>query len=77
VEYIFRHTAVPGLIDEKGMRQIGLLLEGAKVFQIQPFVPVNTLDPAFERIKPFKRDEIRALGQCVEEFFSEIRYEEA
>jgi pyruvate formate lyase activating enzyme len=77
VEYVFRLTAVPGLIDEKGMTEIGRMLQGAKVFQIQQFVPANTLDPSFERLKPFKRDRIRALGRCVEEFFSEVRFEEA
>ena len=77
VNYMFRITAVPGLIDEKGMKDIGQMLEGAKVFQIQQFLPVNTLDPDFERVKPFKRDEIVELGRCVEEFFSEVRIEEA
>ena len=35
VDYIFRLTAVPGLIDREGMREIGRMLKGAKVFQIQ------------------------------------------
>jgi pyruvate formate lyase activating enzyme len=77
LEYVFRLTAVPGLIDKEGMRKIGGMLEGAKVFQIQQFVPANTLDPAFERVNPFKREELRSLGRSVEEFFPEIRYEEA
>ena len=77
LEYVFRLTAVPGLIDEEGMAEIGRMLEGAKVFQIQQFAPVNTLDPAFEQLKPFNRDGLRALGQKVEDFFSEVRFEEA
>jgi pyruvate formate lyase activating enzyme len=77
LEYVFRITAVPGLIDEEGLAEIGRMLEGAKVFQIQQFVPVNTLDPAFEQLKPFKRDGIRTLGRKVEEFISEVRIEEA
>ena len=77
LDYVFRLTAVPGLIDEEGMVEIGRMLEGAKVFQIQQFVPVNTLDPTFEQLKPFKRDGLRALGQKVEGFFSEVRFEEA
>lgn len=77
VDYMFRMTAVPGLIDEARMKEIGRMLQGAKVFQIQQFEPVNTLDPSFERLKPFKRDGLRALGRCVEEFFSEVRIEEA
>jgi pyruvate formate lyase activating enzyme len=77
VDYMFRITAVPGLIDEAGMKEIGRMLQGARVFQIQQFVPENTLDPACERLKPFKREEMRALGQSVEGFFSEVRIEEA
>ena len=59
------------------MTEIGRMLEGAKVFQIQQFLPVNTLDPAFQRLKPFKRVELQALGRCIENFFSEVRIEEA
>lgn len=74
-DYVFRITAVPGLIDRAGMREIGRMLQGAKVFQIQQFMPVNTLDPSFERLKPFKGEEIRELGKSVEEFFAEVRIE--
>lgn len=77
VDHVFRITAVPGLIDRAGMEDIGRMLEGAKAFHIQPFVPVNTLDPAFERLKPFNKGEMRALMRGVEGFFSEIRMEEA
>ena len=77
LDYVFRITLVPGLIDEEGMVEIGRLCEGAKVFQIQQFEPVNTLDPAFEKLKPLKREKIHAMGRCVEKYFSEIRFEEA
>ncbi len=77
VDYMFRMTAVPGLIDEAGMRKIGRMLKGSKIFQIQQFVPENTLDPDFEKLKPFKREEIQALGHSIQEFFSEVRIEEA
>lgn len=76
-DYIFRITAVPGLIDKTGMMEIGRMLKGAKIFQIQPFVPENTLDPAFERLKPFKKKEMQELGKSVAGFFSEVRIEEA
>jgi pyruvate formate lyase activating enzyme len=77
LDYVFRITAVPGLIDEEGMKEIGRMCEGAKVFQIQQFSPVNTLDPALEKRKPFKREEIRTLARSVEKYFSEVRVEEA
>jgi pyruvate formate lyase activating enzyme len=74
-DYMFRITAIPGLIDKEDMVKIGRMLEGAKIFQIQQFVPVNTLDPAFERLKPFKKKEMQELGKKVEGFFSELRIE--
>ncbi len=77
LDYVFRTTVVPGLIDEAGIVQIGRLLEGAKVYQIQQFIPVNTLDPAFENLKPFKKEEVLALSRRIQEFFSEVRIEEA
>lgn len=77
LEYVFRITVVPGLIDGEGMEKIGRTLQGAKVFQIQQFVPVNTLDPSFESRKPFKRVDIQALARRVEDFFAEVRIEEA
>jgi pyruvate formate lyase activating enzyme len=76
-DYVFRTTVVPGLIDMAGIRAISQMLEGAKVFQIQQFVPVNTLDPAFERLHPFKRKEIQELVKNAEPFFSEVRMEGA
>jgi pyruvate formate lyase activating enzyme len=76
-EYMFRITAVPGLIDKTDIMEIGRMLDGARMFQIQPFVPENTLDPAFERLKPFKRKEMQELGNSIESFFSEVRIEEA
>ena len=75
VDYVFRLTAVPGLIDKAGMSEIGRMLEGANAFQIQQFVPKNTLDPALERVEPFRSEELRELGKVVEGFFSEIRIE--
>ena len=77
LDHVFRITAVPGLIDQEGMKEIGRMCEGAKVFQIQQFAPVNTLDPAFEKKKPFKREDIHTLVRIAEKYFSEVRYEEA
>jgi pyruvate formate lyase activating enzyme len=74
-DYMFRITAVPGMIDKEDMQKIGRMLKGAKTFQIQQFVPVNTLDPDFERRKPFKREEIQELAEQVDGFFSEVRVE--
>ena len=53
VDYEFRNTAVPGLLDEQIVLKIGELVKGAKRFIFQPFVPGDTLDNGFCVLKPF------------------------
>jgi pyruvate formate lyase activating enzyme len=73
VDYVFRTTVVPGLVGQKELVKIGRMLRGAEVFQIQRFVPVNTLDPSFEQKKTFPKEEILAMAKNVERFFNEVK----
>ena len=60
--HLFRTTVVPGLVGEDDIRKIGEWLDGAPLFQIQSFTPIRTLDPAFQEIRPYGRDEIDRLA---------------
>ncbi len=73
VDYVFRTTVVPGLVGQDDLVKIGQMLQGAKVFQIQRFVPVNTLDPHFEQKETFSKEEILAMAKKVEVFFNEVK----
>ncbi len=55
LEYVFRTTVVPGLVGSDDIRKISQMLNGAKVFQIQQFVPTNTLDSHYLRRRPYCR----------------------
>jgi pyruvate formate lyase activating enzyme len=73
--YLFRTTVVPGLVEAEDIGRIGEWLDGAEVFQIQPFSPLNTLDPEFERRRPFSRAELKAMADLVRPHFGEVRVE--
>ncbi|MDH4219016.1 MAG: anaerobic ribonucleoside-triphosphate reductase activating protein [Candidatus Aminicenantes bacterium] len=75
VEYMFRTTVVPGLVEAEDIIKMGQMLKGAKVFQIQQFSPHNTLEPSFEQKNPFPEKEIQAMAEAAKEFFSEVRFE--
>ncbi len=75
LEYVFRTTVVPGLVGSDDIRKISQMLNGAKVFQIQQFVPTNTLDSHYLRKRPYCRKEVQAFAGIAEPYFTEIRLE--
>lgn len=75
LEYMFRTTAVPGLVAEEDLVAIGRWLEGAALYQLQPFVARNTLDPEFLKVKPYCKESLEQLAAAVRPYFKEVRLE--
>ena len=75
VNYIFRTTVVPGLVEEEDIRKIGQMLEGSKVFQIQQFDPHNTLDKFYLKKKPYSNQEIKVMAKIAQAYFEQVRVE--
>lgn len=73
--YVFRTTAVPGLIGTEDIRKIGEMLEGTKIFQLQQFQPENTIDHYYLQTRPYSSQELQALARIAEPYFAEIRVE--
>jgi pyruvate formate lyase activating enzyme len=73
--YIFRTTLVPDLVGPEDIKKICQMLDGAKVFQLQQFVPLNTLDSRYLQKKPYRREEVQGLAKIAEPYFSEVRIE--
>ena len=73
--YVFRTTLVPGLVGPEDIKQICQMLNGAKIFQLQQFVPLNTLDSHYLQKKPYRREEVQGLARIAEPYFSEVRIE--
>jgi pyruvate formate lyase activating enzyme len=74
---LFRTTVVPGLLGREDIRKIGLWLEGAEVYQLQQFVPHDTIDPAYLEVRPYPREEFIILQEIARPFFKEVRVEGA
>jgi pyruvate formate lyase activating enzyme len=73
--YVFRTTLVPGLVGPEDVKKICQMLDGSKIYQLQQFVPLNTLDSHYLQKKPYGREEIQGLARIAEPYFSEVRIE--
>jgi pyruvate formate lyase activating enzyme len=75
IRHIFRTTVVPGLVGRNDLLKIAQMLEGEDIFQIQPFIPANTVDKRFLQVNPFSREEIEEMAGLVRRYFAEVRVE--
>ncbi|MCR4396081.1 MAG: anaerobic ribonucleoside-triphosphate reductase activating protein [Candidatus Saccharicenans sp.] len=73
--YIFRTTVVPGLLTEADLKEIADWLRGARCFQLQQFVPQNTVDPEFLKREPYPAEVLRRWAEELRPFFDEVRLE--
>jgi pyruvate formate lyase activating enzyme len=63
VEYEFRTTVVPGLVQTADIHRICELLKGVKNFALQQFVPGDTLSEGFRMLKPYTREVITGYAE--------------
>ena len=75
LEYVFRTSVVPDLVGPEDIKQICQMLNGAKIYQLQQFIPLNTLDSHYLQKKPYRREEVQGLAKIAEPYFSEVRIE--
>lgn len=69
VDFEFRITIVPGLIEERELQKIGEWLKSAPKFFLQQFQPVNTLDETFAEVEPFPEDIIQKFCELLRPYF--------
>lgn len=73
IEYEFRTTVVPGILDEDDIVRIGEQIDGAHSYYLQQFVPRNTLDPAMMDCLPYPPSRIKAMVELVRPYVESVR----
>ncbi len=61
VDYEFRTTVVPTLHEKADIVKIAKHIEGASKYALQNFSNRETLDPEFEKIKPYDIEELKEM----------------
>ena len=68
IDYEFRTTVVPGIIDTEDIIGIATTIEGAKRLCLQQFSPKDTLDPAYLKVKPYPREILEEMAEAARKF---------
>ncbi len=73
IDYEFRSTAHPKIYSREDALRIGEWLKGAKKYVLQQFRPMKgTIDPEFEKTKPYSKLELEEMAESLKSFFDEV-----
>jgi pyruvate formate lyase activating enzyme len=72
VDYEFRTTVVPGIVDAQDIMRICEIVKGAKTLALQQFVPNDTLDKSFSVVKPHSPEQIIQYAKTMEKYASHV-----
>ena len=73
VDYEFRTTVVPSLHQREDIIKIAYWLKGAKKYYLQNFLPQKTLDPSFEKIRPYSKEFLLKIRKEISSFFEDCQ----
>jgi pyruvate formate lyase activating enzyme len=73
IELEFRTTVVPALHTAEDILAIARYLEGAARFSLQQFKPGHTLNPDYNNIKPYSREELQDMAQECRRYVREVK----
>ncbi|MBZ9572298.1 anaerobic ribonucleoside-triphosphate reductase activating protein [Patescibacteria group bacterium] len=69
VDYEFRTTVVPALHKKEDILKIFKWIKPARKYFLQNFRPEKTIDPKFEKIKPYSQEKIIKICNTIAPFF--------
>lgn len=69
VDYEFRSTIVPTVHAKEDVIAMAKWIKGAKRYYLQNFRPEKTIDPKFEKIKPYPKEYLLGVQKSISPFF--------
>ena len=69
VDYEFRTTVTPTILKKEDILEIAKWIKGAKKYYLQNFRPEKTIDPKFEKIKPYPQEYLLEIQKAISPFF--------
>ena len=74
IDYEFRTTVLPKEHSSKDIINIAKELKGAKIYYLQSFKPIKTINPKYEKYKPFGQKQLKAIQKECEKYLpTELR----
>ncbi|MEM1507013.1 MAG: anaerobic ribonucleoside-triphosphate reductase activating protein [Candidatus Bathyarchaeia archaeon] len=72
VDYEFRNTVVPRIVEEEDVVKIGETVKGAKRFAFQQFIPEDVLDENFRSVQPYPFETIKRFSEIMKKYVNEV-----
>ena len=72
VEYEFRTTAVPKLVEEEDIAKIGETIKGAENYALQQFIPGDTLNEDYKTIKPYPPENLEKFAETIKNYVRNV-----
>jgi len=69
IDYEFRTTVVPALLNKEDIVTLAAQIKGAKKYALQQFIPQKTLNKDYEKVKPYSKEELEQIKKEVESYF--------
>lgn len=69
IDFEFRSTIVPLMHEKKDIIEMAKWIKGAKKYYLQSFRPEKTIDPSFEKIKPYSQEFLLEIQKIISPFF--------
>ncbi len=69
LEFEFRTTVVPTLLDKDDVLEIAKWIKPAPRYFLQGFRPGNNIDPGFESVKPYPQEYLLEIRKAIAPFF--------
>ncbi len=69
VDYEFRTTVVPGMLEKKDVLKVANWIKGAKKYYLQNFRAEKTIDPSFARRKPHPDKYLKEILESIRPLF--------
>ena len=73
IDYEFRTTVVPNLLKKEDILKIAHWISPAKKYFLQNFRPEKTIDPRFEKVKPYPTKYLLEIKKAISPFFEECQ----
>lgn len=69
IDYEFRTTVVPALLNKEDIITLATQIKGAKKYALQQFVPQKTLNKDYEKVKPYPEGELKKIKEKIKSYF--------
>ncbi|MEM2688226.1 MAG: radical SAM protein, partial [Candidatus Bathyarchaeia archaeon] len=72
VEYEFRTTVVPKIVEEADITHMGEIAKGAINYALQQFIPGDTLSEEYKNLQPYPPDTLTEFAETLKKYVENV-----